>query len=89
MNGLKLVFREHKENWRNICSMALKDLKKQYSGTILSYSWAVFKNMLRVLCAYGFNYVLMLLSSYHPCIELTSQCKGQSQIVFDKMNQKS
>lgn len=54
MNGLKLVFREHKENWRNICSMALKDLKKQYSGTILSYSWAVFKNIIYVF-AYWFT----------------------------------
>ena len=53
MNGLNLVFKEHKDNWQNIWGMALNDLKKQYSGTILSYSWALIKNMIYVF-AYWF-----------------------------------
>lgn len=54
MNGLKLVFKEHMDNWNNIWQMALKDLKKQYSGTILGYSWSLIKDVIFVF-AYWFT----------------------------------
>lgn len=53
MNGLKLVFKEHIDNLGNIFNMALKDLKKQYSGTFLSYFWAILKDLIFVF-AYWF-----------------------------------
>lgn len=53
MSGFKLVFREHRENIQNIWDMAIKDLKKQYSGTAIGYVWSLLKNMIYVT-AYWF-----------------------------------
>ncbi len=53
MRGVKLVFKEHINNWDNTWNMALKDLKKQYSGTVLGYTWAIIKNLIFVM-AYWF-----------------------------------
>lgn len=54
MDGLKLVLKEHKENWKNIWKMAVNDLKKQYSGTILSYAWSMLRDTIFVF-AYWFT----------------------------------
>lgn len=48
MEGFKLVFNEHKNNIRNIFDMALKDLKKEYSGTIIGFAWSVLKSLIYV-----------------------------------------
>lgn len=62
MKGLFLVLKEHRNNLQNIWEMALKDLKKQYSGTMLGYAWAVIKNMIYVF-AYWFTISIGLKGS--------------------------
>lgn len=62
MNDLLFVFKEHKSNWKNIGSMALKDLKKQYSGTVLGYTWSIIKDMIFIF-AYWFTIQIGLKGS--------------------------
>lgn len=62
MEGLKLVLGEHKNNISNIFSMAFKDLRKQYSGTLLSYTWAVIRNLIYIF-AYWFTISIGLKGS--------------------------
>lgn len=52
-DSIKLVLSEHIVNIKQIISMAKNDLKKEYSGTALSYFWAVIKNLIYVF-AYWF-----------------------------------
>ena len=57
-----MVFREHKMHLNSIWSMAIKELKKEYSGTILGYFWAIFKNLIYVF-AYWFAIAIGLKGS--------------------------
>lgn len=47
---------------KNIMGMALKDLKKQYSGTIMGVTWAVLKNLIFIF-AYWFATAIGLKNS--------------------------
>ena len=58
---LKLVVKEHVENKSQIVEMAMKDLKKQYSGTIFGMLWPVLKNLIFVF-AYWFTITIGLKS---------------------------
>lgn len=53
MNGLKIVLEEHIKNGGNILNMAVKDIRKQYSGTLLGYFWSLLKDLIFVF-AYWF-----------------------------------
>lgn len=53
MNGLKIVVQEHLKNGENIFNMAVKDMRKQYSGTFLGYFWSLLKDLIFVF-AYWF-----------------------------------
>lgn len=57
----KLVIQEHTENTSQIIGMAVKDLKKQYSGTIFGMLWPVLKNLIFVF-AYWFTITIGLKS---------------------------
>lgn len=48
MKYVKVVFKEHINNFSNIWGMAISDLKKQYSATVLGYGWAVLRNLIFV-----------------------------------------
>lgn len=48
INYIKIVFTEHIQNFSSILGMAVSDLKKQYSATILGYGWAVLRNLIFV-----------------------------------------
>lgn len=62
MKGIRLVFNEHKDNLSNIFNMAVKELKKEYSGTILGYFWGILKNLIFV-SAYWFTIAIGLKGS--------------------------
>lgn len=53
-DSFKLVWSEHINGRKQIFQMALKDLKKQFSGTALGALWPVIKNMVFVF-AYWFT----------------------------------
>ena len=57
----KLVVREHVENSAQLKEMAIKDLKKQYSGTLLGAAWPVVKNVIFIF-AYWFTITIGLKS---------------------------
>ena len=57
----KLVVKEHAENKSQIVGMAMKDLKKQYSGTVFGMLWPVLKNLIFVF-AYWFTITIGLKS---------------------------
>ena len=57
----KLVIKEHTENASQMIGMAVKDLKKQYSGTIFGMLWPVLKNLIFVF-AYWFTITIGLKS---------------------------
>lgn len=59
--SFKLVIREHIENKSQIIEMAVKDLKKQYSGTLLGILWPIIKNLVFVF-AYWFTITIGLKS---------------------------
>ena len=46
--SIKLILSEHVCNFSQIINMAKNDLKKEYSGTALSYLWSVVKNLIYV-----------------------------------------
>lgn len=54
MNNFKLVIGEHVGNIEKIFQMAIIDLKKQYSGTVLGVLWSIIKNIIFVF-AYWFT----------------------------------
>lgn len=54
LDSFKLVLKEHKNGYKQIFQMALKDLKKQFSGTALGVAWPVIKNMIFIF-AYWFT----------------------------------
>lgn len=58
---LTVVLKEHLENKSQIVEMALKDLKKQYSGTLFGMLWPVLKNLIFVF-AYWFTITIGLKS---------------------------
>lgn len=57
----KLVVREHAENKSRIFEMAIKDLKKQFSGTLFGMIWPVLKNLIFIF-AYWFTITIGLKS---------------------------
>ena len=56
-----VVVKEHLENKSQVFDMAKKDLKKQYSGTLLGVLWPVLKNLIFVF-AYWFTVTIGLKS---------------------------
>ena len=58
---LRLVVKEHVENSAQLKEMAIKDLKKQYSGTMLGAAWPVIKNLIFIF-AYWFTITIGLKS---------------------------
>lgn len=58
---LRLVVKEHVENLSQLKEMAMKDLKKQYSGTVLGAAWPVVKNLIFIF-AYWFTITIGLKS---------------------------
>ena len=58
---LRLVVREHVEHRTQLKEMAIKDLKKQYSGTLLGAAWPVVKNLIFIF-AYWFTITIGLKS---------------------------
>lgn len=62
VESIKLILSEHRENFKQIFSMAKNDLKKEYSGTALSYLWAVIKNLIYVF-SYWFAMAIGLKSA--------------------------
>lgn len=56
-----IVVKEHLENKSQIIDMAKKDLKKQFSGTLLGVLWPVVKNLIFVF-AYWFTITIGLKS---------------------------
>lgn len=57
----RLVVKEHVESRSQLKEMAIKDLKKQYSGTMLGSAWPVIKNLIFVF-AYWFTITIGLKS---------------------------
>lgn len=53
IKSIRFVLSEHLSNLSAIWNMAVKDIKKQYSGTVLGYGWCILKNMIYVM-AYWF-----------------------------------
>ena len=47
-DSVKVVVDEHIKNPLQIVNMAKKDLKKQFSGTVLGGLWPLIKNMIYV-----------------------------------------
>lgn len=54
LESFKLIINEHKKGRKQILQMALKDLKKQFSGTALGIAWPVIKNFIFIF-AYWFT----------------------------------
>ena len=62
--SIKVVVNEHVKNTFQITNMAIKDLKKQFSGTALGLMWPFVKNLIFVF-AYWFTMEIGLKGSSH------------------------